>query len=99
MGWKTGEPEVASKREGQAREAAWMPLAQQPVQSAYESQAPAARFLEQPSEHDLGPDPDRDEPLLCFLRFRARHSEAAAPQEFARLAHAEAQSPAAAPRE
>ena len=99
MGSKTAEQKVASKREGQAREAAWMPLAQQPVQSAYESQAPAARFLEQPSEHDLGPDPDRDEPLLCFLRFRARHSEAAAPQEFARLAHAEAQSPAAAPRE
>ena len=72
-----------------------MPLAQQPGQSAYESQAPDARFLEQPPEHD----PDRDEPLLCFLRFRARHSEAAAPQEFARLAHAEAQSPAAAPRE
>ena len=99
MGSKTAEQKVASKREGQAREAAWMPLAQQPVQSAYESQAPAARSLEQPSEHDLGPDPDRDEPLLCFLRFRARHSEAAAPQEFARLAHAEVQSPAAAPRE
>ena len=51
------------KHEEQAPEAAWMPSAQLPVQSAYEYQAPAARFLEQ----WLEPDPELGEPLLYSL--------------------------------
>ena len=67
-----------------APEAAWMPLVQPPVQSACESQALAAPFLEE----WLEPGPDPDEPLLCSLCSPAHPREEIAPLESVCPAHA-----------
>lgn len=92
-------PEAVLKHVARVREPVWMPWAQPPVQSAYASQAQAARFLEQPQNRGPELGPALDEPPLCFLYCHALLSGEIGPLDYVCPARAEAQSRAAAPHE